>query len=265
MRVNIKKSDAPNTIIKYQTLFHNGPETSQSLEWIKDEFRANLESKHEFKNNFTYLTDRQAHIQNMLSTTNIRLAGPRTTELSSGLNNQLDSVKKDATRNTLNQAKGSGFTNFKSFSQQKSPILTSPARLTKISSIERSPKSQNSRMSSFQNMSVHQISTNIKQKLNWHIDQEALLNSKQFKQLIGSIRDSPHFEDSEAKDISASMLHMKSYFETLLQRLFYENKAKFTSSSYFKSLFAEEFGKDSIKRSHSSLDDFPRKTPVCVI
>lgn len=268
MKVQIKRSEAPNTIIKYQTLFYNGPETSQSLEWNSNSAAQIAEGKSEFKNNFSYISDQRTHLQNILSTTNIRVAGPRVSDHPIASNHLAIAAESD-TRNINSAAKMSSLNpQFKSF-QPKTQIPSLSPRMPmqgsprmKTTSIDRSPPSVESRIPSFQNLSLHQVSSGLKSKFNWHVDQEALLNSKRFKDLLKTVKESPHFEGMSSNDVAASMVHLKGYYEIMLQRLFNENKNKFTSSSFFKTLFAEDFGKEIRKKNLLTVEEFSRKTPV---
>lgn len=266
MRVKIKRSEAPNTIIKYQTLFYTGPETAQSLEWSQSASSNNVgEVKNEYKsNNFGFVSDPRSHVQNMLSsTTNVRLPPPRVAEaIPVSHNSRSASFEREAKKRAA-ASNGTGFSQLKKMNHLSSDGISSPKLMNHTSMDKSPPHSSNaSRAQSYKNLSALHISASVKKKLNWHVDQEALLNSRKFKDLIKSVRDTPYLDDTDSRAVTASMMHLKSYFESLLQRLFNENKSRFTTSSFFRALFAEEFSKEHFKRGPQTSEDLNRPTPV---
>lgn len=263
MKVKLKSSDAINLHQKSQTLFLNMPESNASLEW-NSKVLGIPEIKAEQKG-FSSYNEAKA----MLSTTHIRL--PHQFRMSEGTSS-LHHVSRSEILDK--EIKNTGFKTLPNFETLKKNRLHQQANSgTKTpnptNSIERSPKQANetlvpSRHVSFQNLSMVGASTTIKRKMNWHVDQEALLSKKRLENVTKLIKSISFLEDSSSKELTATLLHLTEYFESMLQRLFYENKAKFTSSTYFKTLFAEEFHKEIPKRQiqEEATKTAPVPTPI---
>ena len=260
MQVKLKSSDAINLHLKSQVLFLNMPESNSSLEW-NVKVSGMQESKIEPKG-FASYNEAKA----MLSTTHIRIPPQFRLNDSLGLasnNSRAESIDKERKHHSsmmlqnFETLKRSKLHQSHQNTGTKTPLLV-------MNPIEKSPKmvesSGPSRHISFQNLSMNTVSSSIKKKLSWHMDQEALLSKKRLSSVMKMLKNMPNLEDSSAKDISAVVLHLTEYFEAMLQRLFFENKAKFTSSAYFRALFSEEFYKEIPKRSHA--DDYNKGTPA---
>lgn len=259
MKVKLKSADAINLHLKSQTLFLNMPETYNSLEW-NSKLPGVQEIKPEPKG-FASYNEAKA----MLSTTHIRI--PPQYRLTDGLSSQPVKPRPDPIEKDKKLGPNKGLPSFESIKKSKlyeqsvgtkTPII--------LSQIEKSPRvydsSATSRHVGFQSLNMSSVSAAIKKKLNWHVDHEALLSKKRISSVTKLIKSIPNLEDSSSKEITATLLHLTDYFESMLQRLFFENKGKFTSSAYFKALFSEEYYKEMPRRLHT--EDFNKPTPVTI-
>lgn len=244
-------------IIKNQTLFYNGPESSLSMEWSNEADIQHTETKSDFKTSFAYINDPRSHIQNIFSTSNIKLGGRQSrnnpnNELQPKFvsTSRLDSLKLDAPNNEKKDlfeiSRAASLNVMRNLSAQSQPAqkqgLTSPPGGVYL--VEKSPVSANgSRLPSFHNLCGYQP-PHSKWKISLPVDQEALLTNKKFQDVVKKLKNTTAFGDIEHKDLTASLFHLSTYFEVVLQRLFYENKEKFSSSPFFRMLFAEEISKE---------------------
>lgn len=111
------------------------------------------------------------------------------------------------------------------------------------------------------------IPNHIKKKLSWHIDSAALIHRPKFKDLMNLINEKGYVDDIRLQQSEGTLLQLSHYFELLIQRTFTDHKMRFLSNPYFRSLFAEELGRDKdkdplIKRSTIFGDDSAKQTPV---
>ena len=232
------------------------PETNPSLEWnIK--LAGNPELKTEPKGFSMYNETKQ-----MLSTTNIRIPPPYRMQeniISQPVKSRADSLEKEQ-GNISNKKLAINFNKpaikKRNRSGTKTPLLT-------VNTAEKSPKLLDSsgytRHVSFQNLSMNTISSSVKKKMQWHMDSSSLLPAKRVANIMKVMKNNPLDEES-ASYVSSSMMHLSDYFEVMLNKLFNENRLKFASSSFFRTLFAEEFNREPAKKTY--IEDFNKPTPV---
>lgn len=103
-----------------------------------------------------------------------------------------------------------------------------------------------------------------KKKLSWLVDSSALLANPKLSQLASRLTlDLNISADEDQKKLRASLLRMESYFESLLRKIFAENKSRFLNMEYIKAIFQEELSQRRDRESKPVVaEDFFKFSPV---
>lgn len=94
----------------------------------------------------------------------------------------------------------------------------------------------------------------VSKKMGWHVDTAALVKKQEFKSIANMLMSKYHLEKSDYETVRHHLLHLTSYFESFVQKLFVDSKSCFFETEFIKAVFSEELNHKRGKEARSFND-----------
>lgn len=94
----------------------------------------------------------------------------------------------------------------------------------------------------------------VSKKLNWHVDTAALVKKAEFKSIANMLISKYHLDKSDYETVRHHLLHLATYFESFVQKLFVDSKSCFFETEFIKAVFSEELNLKRGKEARSFHD-----------